>query len=310
MELLEHKPGFDVETAAAIAAEHFGVRGVARQLPSERDQNFLLTDESDGKFALKIANALEKVEFVEAQNAVLNHLEERVSFCQRLVGETVTVANYLVRMVGYLPGVPLAEVRPQTPALLHDFGRKLGELDRALADFDHPAAHRDFHWDLTNGNRVIDEYAELITDAGLRELVRGCRVELAGELRMSVIHGDANDYNVLVNPERNEVVGLIDFGDMVYSYTVGNLAIAVAYVVLDKDDPLAAAEQVVDGYTKEFPLLQSERDALWDLVRLRLAVSVCMAAKQQREQPENEYLGISQRAIREALPKLTADLRR
>ena len=112
-----------------------------------------------------------------------------------------------------------------------------------------------------------------------------------------MIHGDANDYNVLVDPERM-IVGLIDFGDMVYSYTVGNLAIAIAYVVLDKADPRVAAREVVDGYTSEFPLLENEIEALWPLVLLRLGMSVCLAAYQQKQRPENEYLQISQRAIK------------
>lgn len=318
MGLLEYTPGFDVESAVAIAKEYFDIRVSARQLPSERDQNFLLTDRAGEKFVLKIANALEVPEFIEAQNAVLKHLEKRISFCQRLVPassreETVSVrslteAKHLVRMVHYLPGVPLAEIKPHSAKLLRDLGRKLGELDRALADFDHPAVHRDFHWDLANGNRVIDEYGGLISDVSLRKLVCKCRVEFDADLRRSVIHGDANDYNVLVDPDRMTVVGLIDFGDMVYSYTAGNLAIAIAYVVLEKEDPVTAAAQVVEGYTQEFSLLQNELDILWDLVRLRLAMSVCMAATQRQQQPDNEYLGISQRAIIEALPKLTTGL--
>jgi Ser/Thr protein kinase RdoA (MazF antagonist) len=320
MGLLEYRPNFDVESAVAIANEYFGIRVSARQLPSERDQNFLLTDRAGEKFVLKIANALEVPEFIEAQNAVLKHLAKRISFCQRLVPassgqETVSVrgltgAKHLVRMVQYLPGVPLAQIKPHPAALLRDLGRKLGELDRALADFDHPAVHRDFHWDLANGNRVIDEYCGLIEDASLRKLVSRCRVEFDGHLRRSVIHGDANDYNVVVDPDRMSVVGLIDFGDMVYSYTVGNLAIAIAYVVLEKEDSFAAAAQVVEGYTQEFSLLQNELDGMWDFARLRLAMSVCMAALQRQQQPDNEYLVISQRAILEALPKLFTDSNR
>ena len=313
MSSVEYTPKFNVEFAETIAEEHFGIRAAARPLPSERDQNFLLTEATGEKFVLKIANARETPEFIEAQNSVLKHLAKRVSFCQRLVPalsgeETVTVeASHLVRVVHYLPGVPLADIKQQTPELLRDLGQKLGELERALADFDHPAVHRDFHWDLANGNRVIDEGAGLIADAGLRQLVLKCRVHLADDLRRSVIHGDANDYNVVVDPDRMMVVGLIDFGDMVYSYTVGNLAIAIAYVVLDKDDPADAASHVIDGYQQEFLLMQNERETLWDLVRLRLAMSVCLAAYQQMQQPENEYLNISQRAIMETLPKLATD---
>jgi Ser/Thr protein kinase RdoA (MazF antagonist) len=91
---------------------------------------------------------------------------------------------------------------------------------------------------------------------------------------------------------------------MVYSYTVGDLAIAIAYVVLDKPDPHAAADEVVKGYTSEFALRDEELETLWPLVRLRLAMSVCMAAYQLRQQPENEYLRISQKSIEASLPRI------
>ena len=275
----------------------------ARRLPSERDQNFLLTDDSGQQFVLKVANTAESRDFLEAQNAVLDYLAERVSFCQRVIGEIAEFEGQLVRLVTYLPGVPLAEIKPHTPGLLRDLGEKLGQLSRALADFDHPAVHRDFYWDLVNGNRIVNEYAPLIENAELRELVLKCRFEPATELRRSVIHGDANDYNVLVDPESMTVSGLIDFGDMVYSYTVGDLAIAVAYVVLGEGNP----RDVIAGYQSEFRLLDEEKEALWPLVRLRLAMSVCIAAHQMRQQPENEYLGISQKAIEKTLPRIFTD---
>jgi len=304
-QLLKHVPDFDVASAEAIAEELFGVRARTQSLPSERDQNFLLTDSAGEKFVLKIANALESRAFLEAENAVLNHVARRVSFCQSPVTtEIVSIEGHFARLVGYLPGVPLAQIQPQSSELLRDLGRKLGQLDQALSDFDHRAVHRDFHWDLANGNRVIDEYAALIEDAALRELVLRCKVEFNSALRRSVIHGDANDYNVLVDPEQMIVTGLLDFGDMVYSYTVGDLAIAIAYVVLDKPDPRAVANEVIEGYLSEFALRDEELEMLWPLVRLRLAMSVCMAAYQLRQQPENEYLRISQRAIEKSLPRI------
>ena len=307
---LKNTPRFDVEAAVKIADEFFDICARAQALPSERDQNFLLTDSAGEKFVLKIANALESRAFLEAENSVLKHVARRVSFCQTLVAsrswdDIVTVeGGYLARLVRYLPGVPLAKVQPQAAALLRDFGCKLGQLDQALSDFDHRSVHREFHWDLANGNRIVDKFAPLIEDVGLRELVLHCKVEFKDGLRQSVIHGDANDYNVLVDPERMIVTGLLDFGDMVYSYTVADLAIAIAYVVLDKPNPRAAAEEVIKGYTSEFVLRDEELEMLWPLVRLRLAMSVCIAANQLRQQPENEYLRISQKSIEATLPRL------
>ena len=306
MQLLSHTPGFSIESATQIAERLFGLKATASGLPSERDQNFLLVDQAGEKFVLKVANALESRDLLEAQNAALDHLGERVSFCPRALpnvsGETISrEGDYYVRLVTYLPGTPLALAAPHSLSLLRDFGRKLGQLDRALADFDHPALHRDFHWDLANGNRVIDQYADLIENAKLRELVLRCRFEMNTRLRCSVIHGDANDYNVLVEGDR--VTGLIDFGDMVYSWTVGNLAIALAYVALQRISDEESA-QVIEGYVKEFPLMEEERASLSKLVRLRLAKSVCLAAYQQSVRPDNEYLRISQQAITETLPRL------
>ncbi|MFN2405724.1 MAG: phosphotransferase [Pyrinomonadaceae bacterium] len=293
--------------AQAIAEKYFGIQASAHELPSERDQNFLLTSRDGEKFVLKIANRGEKREVLEAQNAMLGHLAQKVSFCPRVVtarwGEGIEVVEgQFVRVLSYLPGRPLARVEVQSVELLHDLGRKLGQLDRALEDFDHPGAHRSFHWDLAQGVQVVREFGPRIKEDGLRELVLGFSTGSLDHLRKSVIHGDANDYNVLV--DGNEVVGLIDFGDIVYSYTVGDLAIAVAYVILGKADPFAAAAPVIEGYIREFALTKDELDALWTLVRLRLCMSVSIAAYQQAQQPENEYLGVSQALIAETLPRL------
>ena len=145
MSLLEHTPVFDAESAVAIAEKYFGVHGSAQPLPSERDQNFLLTNSADEKFVLKIANSLESRELLDAQNFILKHLAKRVSFCQQLVATTsgeelVTLEgaggeSHFVRMVHYLHGTPMAEIQPHPPELLRDLGRKLGQLARALADF-------------------------------------------------------------------------------------------------------------------------------------------------------------------------------
>ena len=300
---------FDKKSALATAEKHFGIRSSAQQLPSERDQNFLLTNDDGAKFVLKIANAQEDPGFLDAQNLVLKHLAAKgIWFCQQLVPslsgeEMVEVNDHLVRVVTYLDGVPLAEVESQPSELLRDLGRKLGQLDHAMADFDHPAVHRVFHWDLASGNRVIDEFGHLIEDPQLRELVDRCRFEPTTELRRSVIHGDANDRNVLVHPERM-IVGVIDFGDMVFSYTAGNLAIAIAYAVLDKSDPAETAREMIEGYTTEFQLLQNEIEMLWSLMLLRLGMSACLAAYQGKQRPQNEYLQVSQRAIKENLGRL------
>jgi len=313
--LLEHAPHFDPHIVTEFARDEYNIVGSVTTLPSERDQNFLLTSDSGQKFVLKIANSLEDRNHLDAQEQVLKHLATQISFCPRVVptrsGQFLTrlQANNLVRVVTYLPGIPLADVTPHTDELLRDLGRKIGQLDRALTDFDHPATHRKFHWDLAHGLQVIHEFEGLISDTRLRELVRQFSVDferytktLLPTLRRGVIHGDANDYNVLVADQ--SVCGLIDFGDMVHSYTVGDLAIAIAYVVLDQPDPLTIAAQVVSGYKEQCVLSDNDLAALFPLVLMRLCMSVCLAAEQTRLRPDNEYLQVSQQSIGNSLSGL------
>ena len=309
--ILHHAPSFTVEEASRIAHDQYDLIGIAAELPSERDQNFLLTTHKGEKFILKIANATEDRLLLEAQNGAMTHLASRISFCPRVIlneaGESLlqvqsSTSEHFVRLVTFIPGLPLAEVEP-TPQLLFNFGRRLGEFSRAISDFDHPAFHRDFHWDLVNGRKVIDEYSPLITDKELRAQVEECRTADL-DIPFTVIQGDANDYNVLV--QNQDVTGLIDFGDMIYSYRAGELAIALAYIVLGKAEPLESARAVVAGYFSEFELNEDEIESLWSLMLLRLGMSICLAAHQRQQKPDNEYLDVSQNAIRAGLPRLLA----
>src|SRR5262249_26842613 len=135
-------PALTAEAASEIARELYGLDATASLLPSERDQNFLLTVRGGSRFVLKIANAAEDPAMLEAQHAALAHLAPRTSLCPRIVaaagGATVAAlpsrfgGRHLVRLVSWLPGVPMAAVSRRTPALLEDLGRAVAEVDRAL----------------------------------------------------------------------------------------------------------------------------------------------------------------------------------
>lgn len=321
-------PSLSPPTAARLARDHFGIDGRATPLPSERDRNFLVEAGDGRRMVLKVANAAEERAMLEAQQAALRHLAGRVDVVPPVLptvhGETLARAvgedgrEHILWAVGWLPGVPLACVGRRSPALLRDLGRRVGELSAALVGFDHPAIHRDFYWDLANGRRIVRELRPLVDDS-LGAVVDAVVAEydrhtapLLPRLRRAAIHGDPNDHNVLVGggtelEERGQrVVGIVDLGDMVHGWTVSDLAIAIAYAVLDAGDPLAAAAEIVRGAHAAFPLDEAELGALHGLVALRLCASVCIAAMQQRERPDDAYLTVSQQAIRRTLPRLAA----
>ncbi|MBM3312715.1 MAG: hypothetical protein FJY80_14550, partial [Candidatus Aminicenantes bacterium] len=260
--------------AKALAAERFGLAGEVEGLPSERDLNFLLTTPEGRKFVLKVANPAEDRTVLELQNEVLLHLGRREgpALCPRVIpdreGRTIAEGrdeagnSVAIRLVSYIEGRPLAEVRPHSPELLADLGRFVGRLTAGLEGFDHPAARREFLWEPMTGPAVVRRFRGLILAPDRRALLDGllAMVENTAGPRMaalpkSVIHNDANDYNVIVAPpdRRREsfgelrVAGVIDFGDMVYSATLADLAVAVAYAMLGQDDPLAAAASVAAG---------------------------------------------------------------
>lgn len=303
--------------ASALAERLYGVRATAFDLPSERDRNILLCSESDERFILKLANPAERRDVIEAECAVMRHLESS-GITPRLIrtveGATIGMhGERFVRLITALPGTTLGTAALHTDDLRRDLGRKLGRLNRALSNFDHPAFHRDFHWDLANAEPVVERYLPLVADAAIPDLISRFTnhhktqvVPMLADFRRGVIHNDANDYNVLVDEASQTVTGIFDFGDMVYSHIVNDVAIAMAYVALSASDPLSATAAVVAGFHKHFPLTEPELEALFSLMCMRLCVSACIAAKQIAERPEDDYLRISQGPLTRTLPQLAA----
>ncbi len=333
------RPSFSEADAARLALEFYGLSGPVKELTSERDQNFHIEADSGDQFVLKIAAAAERRETLEFQNAVMSHLGERVrsGFIPQLrktkSGDDIaTVDNenrssHFVRLLTYLPSALLAEVNPHTPELLHSLGHFLGEIDQALDGFSHPASRRELKWDL-QGALWIKEYTHHIAAPERRAIVehfiRGFETRVVAQaaslqtgdrkvaacataLRTSVVHNDANDYNILVRDDgagRKTVAGIIDFGDMLLTYTASEVAVAAAYAMLDKADPLAAATEIVAGYHEVFPLRDLELEVLYTLICMRLAVSVTNSALQQKLHPDNTYLLVSERPAWELIEKL------
>ena len=75
--IAEKRPRFTSGEAAELARTLYGVSGTLRALPSERDQNFLLTAGNGEMFVLKISGAGEQQSILELQHAALDHLAAR-----------------------------------------------------------------------------------------------------------------------------------------------------------------------------------------------------------------------------------------
>ncbi|MCU1296076.1 MAG: aminotransferase class III-fold pyridoxal phosphate-dependent enzyme [Acidobacteriaceae bacterium] len=323
--LLEARIAQPITEAEAVkfARDLYGLETTANSLPGEYDDNFKLTI-SDSAFVLKVMHPARERSLIDLQCLALQHLAKRSPHltlprvCQAQNGNVLNAVDgadgvqRLVWMLTFVPGTVLADVRPHSLELLTSLGRFLGEMDAALQSFAHPAAHRELKWDLARAS-WIREYLHHVGDLKRRALLDkfmalyDSEMALAAPgLRQSIIYGDANDYNVLVGdpwPAPRNVVGVIDFGDIHHTFTISELAIAIAYAILDKKDPLRAAVAVVAGYHMAFPLQEQELTLLYPLIAARLAVSVTNSAHRKTLKPDDSYVTVSEGPAWEALER-------
>lgn len=318
--------GFGKIDPRGILKDLYGIEATLKPLPGEYDRNFLVGPVGGDRFVLKVMRSDPEPGFVDLQCAALGHIAatDPSLTVPRVVPTTaghpmgsVTDGDgfdHIVWMLGFVPGRTMATASPHTPELLHGLGSLMGRFDAALAGWSHPAADRDFKWDFANASWIRNHFAS-VDDGPRRDIVERVLdeyerdvVPVLPELRRSIIHNDANDHNILVDSNRPgaplKLAGVIDFGDMLRTVTVAEPAIAAAYALLDKRDPLAAARHVVEGYHEAFPLEPQEVAVLFPLIRTRLAVSVVNSALRHEQIPDDPYVTVSQDAAWAALERL------
>ncbi len=323
--MVDSRPPFTCDEAERLVRERYGIGGRAAELVAEFDRNFLIEANRDRRFVLKISPTDADESVVRCQIEVLSflsvtalaHLFQKVQpTADGFDLDAVSSAGgsrHWVRLLTFLPGHALADLTTRPDRLLRRVGETLARLDQTLLAFDHPGAHRDTPWNLACTLRLAP-LADHIVEPSRRDLVlrlldrfRRQAAPRLDRLPRSVIYNDANPHNILVSdlePSAARLCGLIDFGDMVYTATVCELAIACAYVMLGRDDPLAAAVPVVAGYDALRPLAEVERLLLYDLIVARLCSSVLMSAGARVTEPDNEYRLISSEPIWELLEEL------
>jgi Ser/Thr protein kinase RdoA (MazF antagonist) len=318
---IDSRPSVSPSAAAAALRRWWGLEGDLEALPSERDQNFLVRDGAGRPtFVLKIANLEERLDFLDCQHRAMGLLA-RAGVPVQPVRPTIDGAEITglgdpgppwARVLGWLPGRTLATLDVRPPALLEDLGRTMGRSATALIQFDHPAARRDFQWDVLQAGSVIHSGLAAIADPGRAALLVAVEARLRNDLeprlpglRRSAIHNDANDHNVLVDDAGRNVVGLLDFGDMVHSLTAHEAAVACAYAMFGVADPADVAPRVVAGFDSTCRLSADELDAIPSLVLARLGASVAISAVQSRLAPD-PYLRISEEPAWKVLERLMA----
>jgi Ser/Thr protein kinase RdoA (MazF antagonist) len=319
-------PAFAIDEAVRIVRDLYGIDGSLQRLNGERDSNYLVTTDR-GRFVFKIANRDETYALLECQHQALERLaadkvmpqqtSSVVSVNARAI-ETITGEDgidYFCRMLHYIEGRLLSAVTAHTPELLINLGKTLARLDVSLQGFKHEALNRRFIWNMIDALTTLEGFKPFLESNQKREMVeyfetlfRNTVLPSGQSLRQAVIHNDANDNNLLVvgdSADELTISSIIDFGDMVYSWLAVEPAVAAAYAMMGKNKPLEAAASIFRGYHESLPLRENEIAVLFELICMRLCMSVCICARQKSIEPDNEYLKISEQPAWDLLHKLS-----
>ncbi len=240
--------------ALDLCRTHWGLSGVLVPLNSERDALYRL-DCGDHRYVLRLTSPIEADEVVDFQVSALRHLEQVDTglAVQHLVpdaaGRLFFRADWgdgapTVQLLTWLEGDLMAEA-PRSVAQARSLGAMVGRFSRAISSFDHPAASRYLNWDIQNvadlrpllGNIAVPQQ-RLLVERALDRFERETLPALTGA-RRQIIHGDLTPFNVLVNnSDPARVQGLIDFGDIVRSIRVADVAIAACYLIDEGREPM------------------------------------------------------------------------
>ncbi len=275
----------------------WGLAGRLAPLTSERDLNHRL-DTAKGRFLAKITNPAEAAEMTDFQTRAFQHVAAVAPGVPvpRLVPDRTgapwrdTPAGRM-RLFTWLEGAPLHAV-PRSLALARASGLALAQLTAALAGFSHPADDHVILWDIKQFARLAP-LLPVLTDPETRHTADRAlaRFETAvaprlRDLPTQVCHADFNPWNLLVGPDRHRITGIVDFGDMVRTPRICDLAVAASYQI-DPAAPLASLAAFVAGYREVLPLLPEETELLFDLITARMITTLTIAGWRAARYPEN-----------------------
>ena len=300
--------------AATLVRRHWGLAPArANRVDTERDDTFRVeVDASPGAattnagYALKVAHPADDPVVIDLQTAAIEWAAEHdptVPLPRPIptVDGTLqpVVAERVARLFPWMPGQSLRaalwDAAPEAP-LLHSIGATQARLTVALAGFRHPAESRALAWDvarlpeLTGLLEAVDDPAPVT--AALERHLSEVAPRLAA-LPQQLIHNDGNLDNLLVDDKATRVVAVLDFGDVVRTARVLDLAVVASYL-LPADDQYAASsvlDGLVTGWQTVLPLDPNERELLPRLVTARLVQRMLLGSWLSREVPGNaDYL--------------------
>ncbi|HEX4444450.1 MAG TPA: phosphotransferase [Galbitalea sp.] len=289
-------PGFDLDgeeviawhplsetDALRVATQTYGLDAIsAERLETERDDSFAI-ETLDARFVLKVAHPADDPATIDFQTRALVFAGERdpelplqgvvPSLDGRLIPSLASHEGRIARLFDWLPGDLLVDTAPDDTQLAL-LGDTLGRLTLALGGFEHQSSSRPFAWDVAQLPR-LDRLAERFPDDDLKRVFDRFASVVAPKLDTlprQVLHNDFNPGNVLVDEKSPQfVTGILDFGDVIATVRVADLAVALSYLLFPFGRDWQGAQPFVEAYERRIPLTRDEHEVLRPLVLSRLA---------------------------------------
>lgn len=292
-------PQISAEQALVLLRLNYGLSGDLRPLGSQQDLNYRV-DSERGRFVLKICHGDYAVQELQAQHAALRQLASHgavkvprvivASNGQDLLTLDVDGQAVHVRLLEYIDGQPLTQLKHLGLELVSGLGRLCAEVDLALATFDHPGLERTLQWDARHANALIGHLLPVIQDDQRRGLIAEVAQQaerrlhpLKAHLPVQAIHMDLTDDNVVWQRDAQrqwQLQGVIDFGDLIRTWRITELSVTCAALLHHANgDPLFILP-AVQAYHGTNPLQREELLALWPLIVARAAVLVLSGEQQ------------------------------
>lgn len=307
--------------AERILLSSYDLTGTASPLPGYEDYNFRIKVKNGDGFILKISRPNEDVDYLNFQQELLQYVasNDKDLIAPKVIKDKTgnSISEIIdefgkqrkVRLLTWISGRVWSKVNPQLDDLRFSLGKKCGRLTSVLLGFEHDKSHRSFEWDIaqslwTKKHLHIFNEKEIEIITYFQKLFEN-NFKSYNLLRKSVIHNDINDNNIvvstaLINPK---VTAFIDYGDAMHTQIINDVAIACSYAIMRKKDPLDAALPIIKGYHSTFPLQEEELGHLYNVIAMRMVISVIKSAINKLEAPDNEYLYISEKPSWELLKK-------
>jgi Ser/Thr protein kinase RdoA (MazF antagonist) len=305
---------------SARLADSYGLAGARLKfLGGELDRNYRVAVDDGRTFLAKLRKKADRSDRLRWQKEILLHIADRdvgvgVPTLVRTtdgnldVGIDVGSERWLLTVLDWVRGTDMVHIASHSERLLIDIGATAAHVTKALEGFQSDTLHQTHHWDVTRSAEVIDEC--LATDPTLGEnpdilTARSWFDDVAprlGSLPTAMVHNDLNDNNVLVDvfDGVQTVAGVLDFNDALYTVRVAEPAIAGAYAMLRKNDPLTAMGFIIAGYCSVTALTDDELAVAYPLAAARLCVQALTWAVRGHADP-TEYGAMR---MRHTLPAL------